>query len=68
MTKKRTVEKHGRLVSVGAHESRGIPDARYLAIADRVLNQTENEVQDVEVESTRKAQREARCLLHYRQP
>ena len=82
MSKNKTAKKHDRLVSVGQHESRGIPDVRYLGIADRALNQQENEVEDVEVvagnlaysserttsaKSTRKAQREARYLLHYRQ-
>jgi hypothetical protein len=79
MTKNETAKKHERLVSVGQHESRGIPDVRYLGIADRVLNQQENEEESVEVlaahsceaapllKSSVKTRRDARYLLHYRQ-
>jgi hypothetical protein len=78
-TSNETAKKHERLVSVGQHESRGIPDARYLGIADRVLNQQENEEESVEVlaahsregapspKSNARTRRDARYLLHYRQ-
>jgi hypothetical protein len=70
------------LVSVGPHESRGIRDALFLGIADRVLNQQENKEDNREVlagslaeaseetpfpESDTKTRRDARQLLHYRQ-
>lgn len=82
MTKNKTVKKHDRLVSAGPHQSRGIPDARYLGIADRALNQREKEAEDFEtvagstahssekapaLKSNSKTQRDARFLLHYRQ-
>jgi hypothetical protein len=82
MTKNETAKKHGRLVSVGQHESRGIPDVRYLGIADRVLDQEENKEGALEVlagslaissedapspKSNAKTRRDARYLLHYRQ-
>lgn len=82
IAKNRTVKEHEPLVSVGQHESRGTPDARYLGIADQALHQQEREAGNVVVmagnpahsgeeavspKSTRKTQREARYLLHYRQ-
>ena len=82
MTKNKTVKKHDRLVSSGPHESRGVPDARYLGIADRALHQQENEEEDGEAlagspahsaedapspKSNATTQQDARYLLHYRQ-
>lgn len=82
MTKKKTVKRHDGLISAGPHESRGVPDARYLSIADRVLNHQENNEENVEVlagslahsseeapsrKSNAKIRRDARFLLHYQQ-
>jgi hypothetical protein len=83
MAKNKSVKKHDRLVSAGTHESGGIPDARYLDIADKVLNQQENKKEEeVEVlagnlahsseaapsaKSIARTRRDARYLLHYTQ-
>lgn len=81
MTKNATARKHSGLVWAGPHESRGIPDARYLGIADRVLNQEVNKEGDADFagdsvhfseqapsyKSNATNQRDARYLLHYRQ-
>ena len=81
-TKNNPAKKRDQVVSVGEHESSGIPDIRYLGIADRALDQQENEVETAEVvagklahsgeesrlpKSMREVQREARYLLHYRE-
>jgi hypothetical protein len=82
MVKTKTAKKHDLVVSVGQHESRGIPDARYLGIADRVLDQYEERAEEFATVADRvaysservrlsksksKTQRDARFLLHYRQ-
>ena len=51
----------GQPVSVGEHESRGIPDERFLSLADCMLNPPEPPA------AKTPSEREARFLLHYSQ-